>query len=298
VVSRSKRCGLDLSSNGGSYVSQSPLQTNSAPVRQRTRLSMTSDIHAPLSEDQNHVNPDDLDEIDSLFFDSEGSGADTSLASRSSRVVALVSPKGGTGKTSVAVMLAGYLTTRRRQAGLMDLDPRHGVDRWSRAGDGLPFPIYRFDTNRGAAAFRHAIRHAITEVDVLVLDTPSAMGPGIRLAAEVADLVLVPAGASELDLHAAEEAIEAANASRHGREGSLPRVMVVPSRQDGRTRLAKDFAYRFKGLKTPVAPAVGQRVEVAAAANSGRLVRPGTIAGQEFRRLARHVWTFLRRLDA
>lgn len=246
---------------------------------------------------ENRVNPDDLDEIDSLFFDSE-STPDAEVEASSAPIIALISPKGGTGKTSVAVMLAGYLTTRRRKTGLMDLDPRHGVHNWARAGDGLPFPVYTFNAKQGAAAFRTAIRKAIADVDLLILDTPSTMGSAVRLALQVSDLVLVPAGASAMDLEAAHEALEAAQDARHGRQADLPHVLLVPSRQDGRTRLAKDFAHRLRDLRTPVAPAVGQRVEVAAAANSGRLVRPSTEAGREFRRLSRHVWSYLRKLDA
>ena len=262
-------------------------------------MSVTSDMRAESIGETDQVNPDDLDEIDSLFFDhNDRAAAEVSAVAPSCRIVALISPKGGTGKTSIAVMLAGCLTTRRRQVGLMDLDPRHGVEKWANAGKGLPFPIYTFTANRGAAAFRDAVGQATSEVDLLIVDTPPAMGPAIRLALQVADLVLIPAGASTLDLQAARETIEAAQNARHGRNGDLPRIKVVPSRQDGRTRLAKDFAQRFKDLRTSVTPAVGQRVEVAAAANSGRLVRPSTVAGEEFRRLSRHVWSFLRRLDA
>ena len=248
-------------------------------------------------EDGFEVNPDDLDEIDGLFFDSGDSLHPERIQRRPSRIVAVISPKGGTGKTSVAVMLAGVLNTQRRKTGLIDIDPRQGVERWAQAGTGLPFSTYSFNAKRGAAAFRRAIRNAIREVDLLILDTPSTMGSAIRLALQVADLVLIPAGASTLDLEAAQEAIEAAKEAQHGRDGDLPRVMVVPSRLDARTRIARDFARRFKDLNVSVAPAVGQRVEVAAAANSGRLVRPSTVSGQEFRTLSRHVWTFLRQLD-
>lgn len=263
----------------------------------RPKLSPTTNIHPSATEDEAHVNPDDLDEIDSLFFDTEGSIAENLAAAPPARIVALVSPKGGTGKTCVAVMLAGFLTTRRRKVGLMDLDPHHGVEKWAEAGNGLPFPTYKFNAKQGAAAFRTAIRKATSELDLLIVDTPPTMGAAIRHALQVADVALVPAGASAPDLEAARVVIEAANEARHGRDGDLPRVIVLPSRQDGRTRLARDFAQRFKDLNAPVAPAVGQRVEVAAAANSGRLVRPSTVAGQEFRRLSRHIWSFLRRLE-
>lgn len=254
-------------------------------------------LHDSDSDDR-PVNPDDLDEIDGLFFgDDIVPKRPPQKARRASRIVALISPKGGTGKTSIAVMLAGMLSTRKRQAAVMDLDPRGSVRRWAHAGDGLPFRTYAFDATQGAAAFRRAIHAAIHDVDLLVIDTPPAMGPASALALQVADLVLIPVGASNLDLSATKETIAAAQEARHGRAGELPRVVVVPSRQDSRTRLAREFAVRLERLEVPVAPAIGQRVEVAVAASSGRLVRSSSPAGDEFRRLARSVSTFLKDLD-
>lgn len=248
-------------------------------------------------EDGSRVNPDDLDEIDGLFFDTEDSPRAERAQRRPSRIVAVISPKGGTGKTTLAVMLAGVLNTPSRKTGLIDIDPRQGVEKWEQAGTGFPFSTYSFNANRGAAAFRRAIRHAMREVDLLILDTPSTMGSAISLTLQVADLILIPTGASNLELAAAHEAIEAAKEAHHGRDGDLPRVMVVPSRLDARTRIGRDFAHRFEELEVSVTPAVGQRVEVPAAANSGRLVRPGTVAGREFRSLADHIWTLLKQLD-
>jgi cellulose biosynthesis protein BcsQ len=242
------------------------------------------------------VNPDDLDEIDSLFFEHEESSTSRTAAA-ASRLVVLISPTPSSGKTSIAVMLAGYLTTRRRRVGLVDMDPQQGVDRWSSAGRGLPFAIFTFDPCRGAPAFRRLLREAVQDHDLLVVDTPSTMGPATRLALQVADVVLIPAGASTQDLEAARTALRSAEREHHGRDGDLPLIGIVPSRQDGRTRLAKDFAKRLGALATPITPAVGQRVEVAAAARAGRLVRPSTAAGKEFRRLSRHVLSLLRRID-
>lgn len=130
-----------------------------------------------------------------------------------------------------------------------------------------------------------------------MIDTPSAMGPANALALQVADLVLIPAGASNLDLSATKETIAAAQEARHGRAGQLPRIVVVPSRQDSRTRLAREFAVQLDELEVPVAPAIGQRIEVAVAASSGRLVRSSSPAGEEFRRLAHYVWSLLEELD-
>lgn len=246
---------------------------------------------------EKQIRIDDLDEIDGLFADDDLVDQHHTGA-RAPRIVALVCPKGGTGKTSIAIMLAGLIGSGRRKSALIDLDPRGSAHRWAEAGCGLPFPVHGFEARHGAAAFRRTMLAAARDIDLLVLDTPPAMDAAAHLALQVADLVLVPTGASKLDLAAMQETLEAAKAARHGRDGELPRVMVVPSRLDSRTRLARQFGRRLAELEVPVAATIGQRVEVAAAAGAGRLVRSGSLAGQEFRRLARDVWSLLRDLDA
>ena len=243
-------------------------------------------------------NPDDLDEIDSLFFEAAPESPPESRTKRRLRLVALVSPKGGTGKTSIAVNLAGSMKSSQRQTAVMDLDPRGAARRWASSGKGLPFEVHRFEPNQGAAAFRHTLSNLSSEVDVLIIDTPPGSGASTRLALQVADLVLIPAGASALDLEATRETIDAAHSARHGRDGELPRTMIVPSRQLHSTRLARTFKQEVKDLDVPTAPAIGQRVEVAAAATAGRLVRPASEAGREFTRLGRYVWKQIRKVPS
>lgn len=244
------------------------------------------------------ANPDDLDEIDSLFLDEEPIFPSPTRTGRRLRLIALVSPKGGTGKTSIAMNLAGSLNSQRRQTAVMDLDPRATAIQWASTGSGLPFQVHQFDPSRGAASFRRNLRILAADIDVLIIDTPPGSGASTRLALQVADLVLIPAGASALDLEATREAINAAQRARHGREGELPWTMIVPSRQVFRTRLARSFAQEVKNLDASTTPAIGQRVEVAAAATAGRLVRPASPAGREFAQLGRHIWKQIKKVRA
>lgn len=235
-------------------------------------------------------NPDDLDEIDSLFFGQTPEIGGQGRTRTRLRLIALVSPKGGTGKTSIAMNLAGTLKSSERETAVMDLDPRGAARTWAAAGRGVPFSVHAFEPTRGAAAFRRALSKLSTEVDVLVIDTPPGNGASTRLALQVADLVLIPAGASALDVEATRETLDAAADARHGRDGDLPRTLIVPSRQVLNSRLARTFTEDVKRFGTPTTPAIGQRVEVAAAATAGRLVRPRSEAGREFDRLSRFVW--------
>ncbi len=244
-----------------------------------------------------NFNPDDLDEIDGLFFDQEPKRTESSQTKRRLRLVALVSPQGGTGKTSIAMNLAGSMNSPQRTTAVMDLDPRGTARHWAAAGEGVPFRVHDFETSQGAAAFRRTLKGLSSDVDVLFIDTPPGSGASTRLALEVADLVLIPAGASSLDLEATRETIDAAHSARHGREGELPWTMIVPSRQVFRTRLARSFAQEVKDLDAPTTPAIGQRVEVAAAATAGRLVRPASEAGREFDKLGRHIWSQIKKVQ-
>lgn len=57
-------------------------------------------MHKAIGTMEEHFNPDDLNELDSLFFDSEGP-VDPSPEESSVPIVALIFPKGGNGNTSV-----------------------------------------------------------------------------------------------------------------------------------------------------------------------------------------------------
>ena len=61
-----------------------------------------------------------------------------------------------------------------------------------------------------------------------------------------------------------------------------------------RTRLAKELPKKLRKLSFPVAPSIGQRVEVTAAGSEGRAVQPKSQAGLEVARLARFVVRNLR----
>lgn len=244
------------------------------------------------------IDPDDLDEIDSLFLEIDEADREIRLDTTPFRLVAVVSSKGGTGKTSLAINLAGGLQTLGQRTAVLDMDPGRGATKWSTTGEGLPFEIYSFGPNFVASDFRDTLQAIQSEIDILILDTPPAIESCKELVFQVADLVLIPVGASALDLAAAKEATAAAREARHGRTGSLPETLLVPYRQAARTRLARSLERELSDWAVPVCSAVGQRVEVAEAASEGRLVRPDSMAGREFAVLTREIWKRLGALSS
>jgi len=110
----------------------------------------------------------------------------------------------------------------------------------------------------------------------------------------MADLVLIPTGPSALDIMATVEVVKESLEVLEKDRRRVPRVALVPSRLISGTRLAKELPGELRKLSLPVAPSIGQRVEVAAAGSEGRAVRLKSQAGLEISRLARFVVRNLR----
>lgn len=119
----------------------------------------------------------------------------------------LASWKGGVGKSTLAVHLAGCLAARGRRVVLLDEDERVGSGAaWVSRGAGLGFDVV------GTEARPKKLRSA----DVVVIDTPGRGGrKKLREALERADLLLVPTGPWVTELEATRSVIEALRSHPH-----------------------------------------------------------------------------------
>ncbi len=113
--------------------------------------------------------------------------------------VAILSQKGGTGKTTLTLHLAVAAERAGLSAAVIDLDPQASAAEWkdSRAGETpvvIPLPSSRLAQALQAARAGGA---AITFIDTAPHSTDAAFA-----AAESADLVLIPCRAGILDLRA------------------------------------------------------------------------------------------------
>lgn len=134
------------------------------------------------------------------------------------KVIAITSEKGGVGKSTLAVHLAGALAQRGLNVLLVDEDGRVGSSlRWAEraAAHGRPlgFPVALPDDLKPKR---------LADLDALIVDTEGRpRRKELRALAERADLLLVPSGPSPLELDATRELLEFldtdANASRKTR---------------------------------------------------------------------------------
>lgn len=114
------------------------------------------------------------------------------------RVIAVINQKGGTGKTTLAINLAGGLARRGRTV-VVDADPQGSAAQWAGLGaeDGRSALEVRSTTSDIAGAVKELRGNA----DFLVVDCPPTLEGDVAGAAmESADTVLIPVLPSPMDL--------------------------------------------------------------------------------------------------
>ena len=135
--------------------------------------------------------------------------------------VVVLNPKGGSGKTTLAFSLAGYLASTGRQVGLLDMDRQGSSTHWLRnRPDSLP----KIRALRPPAGNSGRVE-VPDDVDYVVIDAPAGLA-GDQLIDYTcgAHAILVPVLPSDLDIHAASRLIsqlllKAQVSRRNGRLG-------------------------------------------------------------------------------
>jgi chromosome partitioning protein len=123
--------------------------------------------------------------------------------------IVVLNPKGGSGKTTVAINLASYLAAHGHTPVLMDFDPQGSSVRWVKKRKPTQPPIhviaaFEKDT-RTTRAFQLRVPDTATHV---IIDTPAAVEA--RQLPEMtrdADKILVPVLPSDIDIHTCSRCI-------------------------------------------------------------------------------------------
>ena len=123
--------------------------------------------------------------------------------------IVVLNPKGGSGKTTIAINLASYLASQGHVPALLDFDPQGSSVRWVKKRKPTQPPIhviaaFEKDT-RTTRAFQLRVPPATTHV---IVDTPAALEA--RQLPEMtrdADKVLVPVLPSDIDIHTCSRCI-------------------------------------------------------------------------------------------
>jgi chromosome partitioning protein len=135
-------------------------------------------------------------------------------------VIAIVSQKGGSGKTTLALNLGAAHDEAGRRAVIADLDPQASATAWSRSRVGkqtlLVIPTHP------AALSDLLVTATLQKVDWLLLDTAAGTDESASAAVEAASLVLVPCRPSLMDLRAISTTVRLCRL-----RGAVPHVILT-----------------------------------------------------------------------
>jgi chromosome partitioning protein len=206
-------------------------------------------------------------------------------------IIAITGRKGGIGKSTIAANLGAELGALGRSVVLLDADPQRSLVAWSRLGEGfLSKHVQTVDADR-PESFRASVR-GLRDTERVLIDTPPGFADPALLASLVADLVLLPAGPSPLDIMAAKAALALALEARNERGDTKPEIRFVPSKVQAWTNLGRELPESLRELGEKTLPAIAQRIVVAEATLAGLTVgeyAPGSLAHEEFKALTKAI---------
>jgi chromosome partitioning protein len=184
-------------------------------------------------------------------------------------IIALLNQKGGVGKTTLALRLAGAWARQGRRVTLIDADPQDSALDWSeqRTREGLPV-LFRVGIecetlHREAPAIARRVDHVVIY--------ESRLAALMRSALLASDLALLPVQPSPIDGWASAETLTLIDEARTRRRLLVARLVL--NHCTARTVIASETAAALADHDPPLLrQRIGQRVAFADAAKTGRLV--------------------------
>ena len=193
-------------------------------------------------------------------------------------IVALLNQKGGVGKTTLALHLAGQWARLGHRTLLVDADPQGSALDWSqvRAQEGLPrlFGVVGLPRD----TLHREARELARDVDIVVIDGPPRVAGLLRSALLAADLAVIPVQPSPFDGWASAEMLALLGEARLFRPQLDARFVL--NRCTPRTVIARETGAALDAHDPPLlATRIGQRVVFAGAARTGQLAFEATPEG-------------------
>ena len=162
------------------------------------------------------------------------------------QTLVVANPKGGSGKTTLATNVAGWLAGRKQRVVLADFDPLRAATDWLARRPEL-FPAIGGWNPDGA---RRELKGEPPQW--LVIDTPAELhGESLRDAMRRADILLIPVSPSAFDMGATQHFLDQIGEYKAVKKGDIA-IGLIAMRVDSRTNSADELEEFLKGFDYPL----------------------------------------------
>jgi chromosome partitioning protein len=177
-------------------------------------------------------------------------------------VIAAANSKGGCGKSTTILILAGEYAAQGYRVHVIDADPKKRLLKWAQVG-AKPQSITVSEAN--AATMRHEIEKAREAADVVLIDVEGTANAALTLAVAYANLVLVPATISPPDVEDGLATISLIQDMAHASRRKIPHGFLWSNVPPAiRSREMMNLEAQVTEAKIPVIARVFQRSAFAA----------------------------------
>ena len=167
-------------------------------------------------------------------------------------IITVFNQKGGAGKTTLSMQLAGTLARRSHKVLVVDSDPQGTATRWSAsAPQDKAFPAAVNGLSAAGAMVHREVRKFVDDYRFIIIDCPPALESAVpESALLISDIALVPIKALPAELWASV-AIRTLIERQQGINDSLQARLVICDLEE-RTRLARSIMERLEEFDIPL----------------------------------------------
>ena len=150
-------------------------------------------------------------------------------------VVAILNPKGGSGKTTLATNLARSLHDCGCRVLIVDSDPQGSARDWHAADRENPVPLVALDR----AGSLKTLASMAESYDFIVIDGAAKLESMLAAAIKASDVVLIPVQPSPYDIWATADLVEAIQARQEIADGTPRKIAGTKLGSDVRSALGE-----------------------------------------------------------